>query len=123
MPAHNEQDYLQDAVGRVVAALRGRDLIFEVLVCENGSTDDTVAVGTALAETYPEVRTLHSPTADYGQRGTQRVVRASGSAARSRTSAGSVPSTMSCSVTTSSTVRRLARRATQTSVRRRAEPS
>jgi glycosyltransferase involved in cell wall biosynthesis len=66
MPAHNEQDYLERAVGDVVAGLRARSTPFEVIVCENGSTDHTPELAEALALTYPEVRSHHAPRADYG---------------------------------------------------------
>ena len=66
MPAHNEEAYLRASVGRVIAGLGERGEPFEVVICENGSTDATAAVGAALAEEHPEVRLLHLPTADYG---------------------------------------------------------
>jgi glycosyltransferase involved in cell wall biosynthesis len=66
MPAHNEHGYLEPAVKTVVAGLRERRLAFEVIVAENGSTDDTAAEADSLAHTYPEVVALRDPTADYG---------------------------------------------------------
>jgi glycosyltransferase involved in cell wall biosynthesis len=67
MPAHNEQDYLEAAVDEVVKGLRDRAGEFEVLVCENGSTDHTVELATALAARFPEVRLISLPHADYGR--------------------------------------------------------
>jgi glycosyltransferase involved in cell wall biosynthesis len=67
MPAHNEQDYLEAAVTEVVEGLRARGRPFEVIVPENGSTDDTAEVAQKLAIRYPEVRFLTLPHADYGQ--------------------------------------------------------
>jgi glycosyltransferase involved in cell wall biosynthesis len=66
MPAHNEESYLVDAVEAVVHGLRGGDESFEVLLVENGSTDDTRAVAQALAARHPEVRTVELEEADYG---------------------------------------------------------
>jgi glycosyltransferase involved in cell wall biosynthesis len=66
MPAHNEQDYLARAVAEVVTGLRARSVPFEVIVCENGSTDRTPELALELAKAYPEVRRLTSPRADYG---------------------------------------------------------
>jgi glycosyltransferase involved in cell wall biosynthesis len=66
MPAHNEQDYLARAVAEVVTGLRARSVPFEVIICENGSTDRTPELALALAEAYPEVRRLTSTRADYG---------------------------------------------------------
>jgi glycosyltransferase AglD len=67
MPAHNEQDYLDEAVTQVVDGLRTRGRPFEVVVSENGSTDNTSEVAQKLAIRYPEVRSLTLPHADYGQ--------------------------------------------------------
>jgi glycosyltransferase involved in cell wall biosynthesis len=53
MPAHNERDYLEAAVAHVVAGLQARRMDFEVVVCENGSTDRTVELGKALEKRYP----------------------------------------------------------------------
>jgi glycosyltransferase involved in cell wall biosynthesis len=67
LPAHNEQGYLEPAIKAVVAAGRDRGLPFEVFVVENGSTDGTRAEAEGLAETFPEVKVLRSPVADYGR--------------------------------------------------------
>jgi glycosyltransferase involved in cell wall biosynthesis len=67
LPAHNEQDYLEAAVDEVVKGLRDRACLFEVLVCENGSTDHTVELAMALAARFPEVRLISLPHADYGR--------------------------------------------------------
>ncbi len=66
MPAHNEASYLADAVERTVRGLRDRGLRFEVLVVENGSTDQTVAVADRASREFEEVRVLRRPVADYG---------------------------------------------------------
>lgn len=67
MPAHNEEGYLEAAVKSTVAGLRDRGVEFEIIVCENGSTDRTGAEAASLAETYGEVRVLRSPEANYGR--------------------------------------------------------
>ncbi len=66
MPAHNEEAFLGPAIREVVEALRKRDLDFELVVVENGSTDATADVGRKLAEELPEVRVLTLPDPDYG---------------------------------------------------------
>jgi glycosyltransferase involved in cell wall biosynthesis len=67
MPAHNEHGYLEPAIKSVVAALRDRNVAFEVLIAENGSRDATVVEAEGLARTFPEVRVLFAPVADYGR--------------------------------------------------------
>ncbi len=66
MPAHNEQGYLEPAVKTIVTGLRDRGHRFEVVISENGSSDATTSEADQLARTFPEVRTLRSPVADYG---------------------------------------------------------
>jgi glycosyltransferase AglD len=66
MPAHNEAAYLESAVREVHDGLRARGHDLEVLVVENGSTDDTLGVARRLADTMPDVRVWSQPVADYG---------------------------------------------------------
>src|SRR2546423_14677327 len=66
MPAHNESGYLETAVADVDEGLRTRGLEHEILVVENGSTDDTLAIGRRLADALPSVRVSTRPVADYG---------------------------------------------------------
>jgi glycosyltransferase involved in cell wall biosynthesis len=67
MPAHNEQGYLEPAVKAVISGLRDRNLLFELLIAENGSTDATAAEAQDLARTFPEVTAFVSPMPDYGR--------------------------------------------------------
>jgi glycosyltransferase involved in cell wall biosynthesis len=67
MPAHNEQDYLDTSVTAVVSGLRTRGRTFELIVAENGSTDDTIGVAKKLADNHPEVRLLTLPQPNYGE--------------------------------------------------------
>lgn len=66
MPAHNEAAYLETAVRDVHEGLRARGLEFELLVVENGSIDDTLAIAGRLADRYPNVSVLSRPVANYG---------------------------------------------------------
>jgi glycosyltransferase involved in cell wall biosynthesis len=66
MPAHNEEPYLVRAVSEVVEGLHDREIGFEVVVVENGSTDGTAALAGRLGDEHPEVRALSRPEADYG---------------------------------------------------------
>jgi glycosyltransferase involved in cell wall biosynthesis len=67
MPAHNEADLLEAAVRGVVEGLRAGPRPFEVIVCENGSTDVTAEIAERLAREHPEVRVATWPAADYGR--------------------------------------------------------
>ena len=58
MPAHNEAGLLDQTLKELVGELRERDLTFEVLVVENGSSDTTLADARAFAIADPVVRVL-----------------------------------------------------------------
>jgi len=66
MPAHNEADYLETAVREVHDGVRALGHELEILVVENGSTDDTRAIARHLADTNPVVRVSTRAVADYG---------------------------------------------------------
>jgi glycosyltransferase involved in cell wall biosynthesis len=66
MPAHNEADYLEGAVREVSGGLRARGHDLELLIVENGSTDETLAIARRLADALPGVRASARPVADYG---------------------------------------------------------
>jgi len=66
MPAHNEAAYLETAVHEIHEGLRARGVDFELLVVENGSTDDTLAIAGRLVDMYPNVSVLSRPVANYG---------------------------------------------------------
>ena len=67
MPAHNEEGYLSTAVNDVVEALRSRELDFEVVVVENGSTDASAAVAQRVAADVREARAISLAEPDYGK--------------------------------------------------------
>jgi hypothetical protein len=67
LPAHNEAGMLEDAVREVTAGLRERGSSFEIVVVENGSTDDTATIANRLAGEIPELRALSLPQPDYGR--------------------------------------------------------
>ena len=67
MPAFNEAEILESSVRAVVDGMRARGRKFELIVVENGSTDDTAAIADRLASAEPEVRAEHRTEADYGR--------------------------------------------------------
>lgn len=66
VPVFNEAPILEDTLDRMVADLGAIGTPFEILICENGSTDGSAEVARRLAGRYPEVTVEHLPTADYG---------------------------------------------------------
>jgi glycosyltransferase involved in cell wall biosynthesis len=67
MPAYNEAEILESSVKSVVDGLRERGEPFELIIVENGSTDETAAIADTIAASKPEVRAEHCPEADYGR--------------------------------------------------------
>jgi glycosyltransferase involved in cell wall biosynthesis len=67
MPAFNEAEILAMTVKTVVEGLRARGETFELIVVENGSTDNTLSIAEQLSVEMPEVRFEHRDVADYGR--------------------------------------------------------
>jgi glycosyltransferase involved in cell wall biosynthesis len=70
IPVYNEEALLRVNTLALADYLRARDPDFEILLGSNGSTDRTVAIGTALVREVPQVRFFHLP-----ERGVGRVFR------------------------------------------------
>ena len=66
MPAHDEAAFIAPAVRELAEGMRSRGP-FEIVVVENGSTDDTAEVAKTLAEDIPELRVLSLGAPDYGK--------------------------------------------------------
>lgn len=61
IPAYNEEQRLPHTLDETIAFLKGQDYSSEVLVIENGSSDNTLAVARAYAERFPIVKALQCP--------------------------------------------------------------
>ena len=55
VPAYNEQEVIGECLRRLVAQ---GDAITEIVVVDNNSTDDGMAVVAEMARTYPYIRTI-----------------------------------------------------------------
>lgn len=66
IPIYNEEGILHSAVVDLRERLLPFRLSYEILLAENGSTDETPRVATQLCEKYSEVRLLQSATPNYG---------------------------------------------------------
>jgi glycosyltransferase involved in cell wall biosynthesis len=66
IPVYNEAGFLPDALERLYAELEQVDATVDVILAENGSTDDTAELGHRLSEKYPRLRVLELPEPDYG---------------------------------------------------------
>ena len=66
IPIHNEAECLRDEVASVVGELETKGVDYELLLAENGSTDDTPGLADSLAAGNPRIRAIHLSTPDYG---------------------------------------------------------
>ena len=68
IPVYNEEKLLASALTRLIARLdkthRG---LYEIILSENGSTDNTLKLARRLARRYPFIRVIHSQLPSYGQ--------------------------------------------------------
>ena len=66
VPVYNEERIVDDAIVRMLRALEGLGGDFELLVCENGSTDSTPALVADLQRGDPRIHLERLPEPDYG---------------------------------------------------------
>ncbi|HEY3375455.1 MAG TPA: glycosyltransferase family 2 protein [Candidatus Aquicultor sp.] len=67
IPVYNEEGFLPTAIPDICAQLHTTDVAYELILCENGSTDNTIGIARALKEEYDGVRVLSIDHADYGR--------------------------------------------------------
>ncbi len=69
IPVYNEEGLLKTAINDLIGNLAEvlPDLSYEIIVTENGSTDDTLEIAYALERKFDAVRVLHSPEPNYGR--------------------------------------------------------
>jgi glycosyltransferase AglD len=60
LPAHNEAPRIQRCIQEVERAVTALTSSYEIVVVEDGSTDGTTSIVTALSKTYPHLLYLHS---------------------------------------------------------------
>lgn len=66
IPIHNEAECLAAEVAELVDEMEARGVDYELLLAENGSSDNTPAMAEALAAANPRIRALRVPVPDYG---------------------------------------------------------
>ncbi|MEZ4266407.1 MAG: glycosyltransferase [Myxococcota bacterium] len=69
IPVYNEEGLLTSAINDLIVKLSERlpELDYEIVITENGSTDDTLEMAYGLERKYAQVRALHSPEPNYGK--------------------------------------------------------
>ena len=66
IPVHNEEECLAGEVAELVERLVARDVDFELLLAENGSSDATRRIAADLSAADPRIRSLFLDAPDYG---------------------------------------------------------
>jgi glycosyltransferase involved in cell wall biosynthesis len=66
VPVYNEAGIVDDAITRMLRALEALGGDFELLICENGSTDETAALVDRLRQDDPRIALERLPEPDYG---------------------------------------------------------
>jgi glycosyltransferase involved in cell wall biosynthesis len=64
MPAYNEESFIGTSLEGLLRSIPGK---YEILVVENGSTDQTRSVVERMAEDHPRIRLISLPRPSYGQ--------------------------------------------------------
>ncbi len=66
IPIHNEAECLEAEVAELVGEMEAKGVDYELILAENGSSDDTPAIAERLACENPRIRALRVPVPDYG---------------------------------------------------------
>jgi len=67
IPVYNEEAILETAVRALTQKLGRAGYDYELILSENGSTDQTAQLAESLSREIPRVRALHGTSANYGQ--------------------------------------------------------
>lgn len=66
IPIHNEESFLYRAAFDLYNGMHKTGLAFELLLCENGSTDRTLEIANKLKDEFDHIKVLTSSAPDYG---------------------------------------------------------
>lgn len=66
IPVYNEERILFGAVEQLIEKLASLNTTYEIILAENGSTDQTIPIGEQLSAKHPFVTLYHHPEPDYG---------------------------------------------------------
>ncbi len=78
IPIYNEEEILRSSVVELRAGLTQLGHSYELLLAENGSTDNTIALAAGLSEEFPEVESFSADDPNYGKALRQGILRARG---------------------------------------------
>lgn len=67
IPVYNEEGILSASLSDLTEKLADVDFTYEIIVAENGSNDETVAIAAAFSKRHPEVRSFSIGEPNYGK--------------------------------------------------------
>ncbi len=67
IPVYNEEGLLFASIVELVEKMKALDVPYEILICENGSTDRTLEIAYELERQFPPVRALSLGEPNYGK--------------------------------------------------------
>jgi glycosyltransferase involved in cell wall biosynthesis len=67
IPIYNEEKILELFARQIIESIDKLGIDYELILCENGSTDRTLQIAKELATVYPRVRAVHYPEPNYGK--------------------------------------------------------
>ena len=78
IPVYNEQAILAESLTELMEGLETVDFSYEIIIAENGSTDDTVALAEGIAARFDSVSTFSAGEPNYGKALREGILRAKG---------------------------------------------
>jgi len=78
IPVYNEEGILADSLTELMEGLEDVDFSYEIIVAENGSKDDTVALAEGFAADFEQVSTFSAGEPNYGKALREGILRAKG---------------------------------------------
>jgi len=68
VPVYNEEAILEKSIGGLLQEIDHRSSLgtYELILCENGSTDNTLLIASSMVSRWPSLRVIHLPNPSYG---------------------------------------------------------
>ena len=66
IPIYNEEDILEESLNNIISICERTDVDYEIIISENGSTDNTKKIAGELINKYPEIKIISNPEPNYG---------------------------------------------------------